>query len=41
MAHRLAIARASHEGNSFNPVLTGPAALKRREWVSGEAARAF
>jgi microcystin degradation protein MlrC len=41
MRKRLAIARVSHEGNSFNPVLTRLAAFERREWVSGEAARAF
>ena len=38
---RLAIARLSHEGNSFSPVLTGQADFARREWVTGEAARAF
>ncbi len=38
---RLAIARLSHEGNSFTPVATGLAAFKRREWVVGEAARAL
>ena len=41
MPKRLAIARMSHEGNSFNPVLTGLQAFERREWVAGEAARAF
>ena len=41
MPKRLAIARACHEGNSFNPVLTGLQAFERREWVAGEAARIF
>lgn len=41
MSKRLAIARLSHEGNSFSPVLTGPQAFVRREWVTGEAARTF
>ncbi len=41
MPKRLAIARLSHEGNSFSPVCTGQAAFARREWVAGEAARAF
>ncbi|MCH8037067.1 MAG: M81 family metallopeptidase, partial [Proteobacteria bacterium] len=41
MPKRLAIARMSHEGNSFNPVLTGLRAFERREWVAGEAARDF
>jgi microcystin degradation protein MlrC len=41
MPKRLAIARMSHEGNSFNPVLTGLQAFERHEWVAGEAARAF
>ncbi len=31
----------SHEGNSFSPVLTGPREFERREWVAGDAARAF
>ncbi len=38
MPKRLAIARVSHEGNSFSPVLTGLRAFERREWVAGEAA---
>lgn len=38
---RLAIARLSHEGNSFSPLATGLADFQRREWVVGEAARAF
>jgi len=37
---RLAILRFSHEGNSFNPVVTGHAAFERDEWLKGEAARA-
>jgi microcystin degradation protein MlrC len=41
MPKRLAIARVSHEGNSFSPVLTGLREFERREWVSGEAACAF
>ncbi|MHA1152909.1 MAG: M81 family metallopeptidase [Alphaproteobacteria bacterium] len=41
MIKRLAIARLSHEGNSFSPVLTGQADFERREWVAGAAARAF
>ncbi len=41
MTKRLAIARLSHEGNSFSPVLTGQGDFARREWVAGEAARAF
>ncbi len=41
MPKRLAIARLSHEGNSFSPVRTGLRDFERREWVSGEAARAF
>ena len=41
MPKRLAIARLSHGGNSFSPVLTGQAAFARREWVAGEAARAL
>ncbi len=40
-AKRLAIARLSHEGNSFTPAVTGLAAFKHREWVVGEAARGF
>ena len=39
MPKRLAIARVSHEGNSFNPVLTGLQPFERREWAAGEAAR--
>jgi microcystin degradation protein MlrC len=38
---RLAIARLSHEGNSFSPALTGLGEFERREWVAGAAARAF
>lgn len=38
---RLAIARLSHEGNSFSPLITGLAEFQRREWVIGEAARIF
>jgi hypothetical protein len=38
---RLAVARLWHEGNSFSPVPTTLADFRRREWVSGEAARAF
>jgi microcystin degradation protein MlrC len=38
---RLAIARLSHEGNSFSPLTTGMDDFRRREWVAGEAARAF
>jgi microcystin degradation protein MlrC len=30
MPKRLVIARLSHEGNSFSPVLTGPEAFARR-----------
>ncbi len=41
MPKRLAIARVSHEGNSFNPVQTGLREFERREWVAGDAARAF
>ena len=41
MPKRLAIARACHEGNSFNPVLTGLQPFERREWAAGEAARIF
>ena len=37
---RLAIARVSYEGNSFNPLVTGRARFERREWVAGETARA-
>jgi len=36
---RLAIARFSHEGNSFSPVRTGPPAF-RREWYRGQEAEA-
>lgn len=36
---RLAILRFSHEGNSFNPVITGHDAFERDEWRKGEAAR--
>ena len=38
---RLAIARLWYEANSFSPLRTGLAAFQAREWVSGEAARAF
>jgi microcystin degradation protein MlrC len=38
---RLAIARLSHEGNSFTPVPTDLAAFRHREWTAGEAARAL
>ena len=41
MPKRLAIARVSHEGNSFSPVLTGMREFERREWIVGEEARAF
>ena len=41
MPKRLAIARLSHEGNSFSPLLTGQGEFARREWVVGAAARAF
>lgn len=37
----LAIARLSHEGNSFTPVPTDLAAFRHREWAAGEAARAL
>ncbi len=36
---RVAILRLSHEGNSFNPVLTDAADFARGEWLKGEAAR--
>ncbi len=39
--NRLAIARLSHEGNSFSPLFTGQADFERREWVAGAAARDF
>ncbi|WP_439550747.1 M81 family metallopeptidase [Falsiroseomonas sp.] len=35
---RIAVARLWFEGNSFTPVPTGPAELRSREWVAGEAA---
>ncbi len=35
---RVAILRFSHEGNSFNPVVTGSAAFERDEWLKGEDA---
>lgn len=38
---RLAIARLWYEANSFAPLQTGLAEFQAREWVSGEAARAF
>jgi microcystin degradation protein MlrC len=37
---RLAILRFSHEGNSFNPLVTGRAAFAREVWGKGEAAAA-
>lgn len=37
---RLAVLRFSHEGNSFNPVITGRANFERDEWTKGKAARA-
>ncbi|HEX9790526.1 MAG TPA: M81 family metallopeptidase [Kiloniellales bacterium] len=37
----MAIARLSHEGNSFSPLVTGLAEFQRREWVTGAAASAF
>ena len=36
---RLAILRFSHEGNSFNPVITGREAFEQSEWLKGDAAR--
>jgi microcystin degradation protein MlrC len=36
---RLAILRFSHEGNSFNPVVTGSEAFEQCEWLKGETAR--
>ena len=41
MSKRLAIARLSHEGNTFSPVRTGQAAFARREWVVEEAKNHF
>jgi microcystin degradation protein MlrC len=38
---RLAVARLWHEGNSFSPVVTELDHFRRREWVTGDAARAF
>jgi microcystin degradation protein MlrC len=38
---RLAVARLWHEGNSFSPVPTPVAAFQAREWIEGDAARAF
>ena len=38
---RLAVARLWYEANSFSPLRTNLAAFEGREWVSGEAARAF
>jgi microcystin degradation protein MlrC len=38
---KLAIARLWYEANSFSPLRTNLAAFEAREWVSGEAARAF
>jgi len=38
---RIAIARLSHEGNSFSPLITGPEEFRRREWTVGTAARDF
>jgi microcystin degradation protein MlrC len=37
---RLAVLRFAHEGNSFNPVVTGRPAFARETWCRGEAARA-
>ena len=37
---RLAVLRFSHEGNSFNPVVTGYAAFERDEWFKDDAAQA-
>ena len=37
----LAIARLWYEANSFTPMRTGLAEFQAREWVSGDAARAF
>ncbi|MBE9552185.1 MAG: M81 family metallopeptidase [Proteobacteria bacterium] len=36
---RLAILRFSHEGNTFNPIVTGRAAFERCEWRKGGTAR--
>lgn len=41
MPKKLAIARLWYEANSFTPLTTGLAAFQAREWVSGDAARAF
>ena len=38
---KLAIARLWYEANSFSPLRTNLAAFQAREWVSGDAARAF
>jgi microcystin degradation protein MlrC len=38
---KLAIARLWYEANSFSPLRTSLAAFQAREWVSGDAARAF
>ena len=38
---QLAVARLWHEGNSFSPALTRLSEFRQREWVEGEAARAF
>lgn len=38
---KLAIARLWYEANSFSPLRTDLAAFRAREWVSGDAARAF
>jgi microcystin degradation protein MlrC len=37
---RLAVLRFAHEGNSFNPVVTGRPDFAREGWFTGEAARA-
>lgn len=38
---KLAIARLWYEANSFSPLRTSLATFQSREWVSGDAARAF
>jgi microcystin degradation protein MlrC len=38
---KLAIGRLWYEANSFSPLRTSLAAFQAREWVSGDAARAF
>jgi len=37
---RIAILRFSHEGNSFNPIVTGATAFLRAEWLKAEEAQA-